>query len=41
LAYVTLPTAFFNTLFVLPVYGLLSRLHYATRGKATVGEFEE
>ncbi|MGD0574710.1 MAG: rod shape-determining protein MreD [Anaerolineales bacterium] len=41
LAYVTLPTAFFNTLFVLPVYGLLSRLHYATRGKPAVSELEE
>jgi len=41
LTYVTLPTAFFNTLFVLPVYNLLSRLHYATLGKPTVTESED
>jgi hypothetical protein len=41
LVYVTLPTAFFNTLFVLPIYGLISQLHDVTRGKPVVSETEE
>jgi rod shape-determining protein MreD len=41
LAFVTLPTAFFNTLFVLPIYALFSRLHEVTRGKTIVREPEE
>ncbi len=41
LAYVTLPSAFFNTLFILPVYSLLSQLHHATLGKPEVSDFED
>lgn len=41
LTFVTLPTAFFNTLFILPVYSLLSQLHRATLGKPEVSELEE
>jgi rod shape-determining protein MreD len=40
LAYTTLPTAFLNTLFVIPAYLLLRRLHQATSPPAASAEEE-